>query len=138
MHDVIVGIENILVKLYPIPHLLLVVGCWFAVQWAVRLWRKSDSLAIVVLPVLLVTLGYGNFLLGAGRFIGEGDLLETLSLIHYLLYSITIPFFIVVGIEIAHEAKAWWANRIIRALQHFPQLFIAVTTVGAIVSQSGF
>ncbi len=69
---------------------------------------------MIVLPIVLVSTIYDNLILWSGRFIGQGELLETLSQIRYLLHYLVVPLFIVVAIELAYRSEAKWANQFLR------------------------
>ena len=140
-------LKEALLFIYPIGHIGLAVAAWFTLSWSVQLWKNamgiqlSDTtptntlppdktgLAPLVLPVLLASISYDNFVLGAGRFIGEGDVLEKLSMLRFLLHYIIVPFFIVVGVEIAYEAGAKWANQGIRILSWILAAGLAISDV---------
>ncbi|WP_231867013.1 hypothetical protein [Anabaena sp. 4-3] len=108
--------NNILLILYPLGHLTLAAIAWLLIGWGISLWRKSSSLAMIVTPLLLVSLSYDNFILGTGTFIGAGEALENLNMIRYLLHYLIVPLFIVIGVELAHRAGAAWATTLVRVL----------------------
>jgi hypothetical protein len=107
-------IDKILSIIYPLGHLILAAMAWLLIGWGISLWRKSSSLAMIVTPLLLVSLSYDNFILGTGSFIGVGEALENLSMIRFLLHYLILPLFIVIGVELAHRAGAAWANTLVR------------------------
>ncbi|MEA5622078.1 hypothetical protein [Nostoc sp. UHCC 0251] len=102
--------------IYPLTHLSFVLIEWVLVGWAIRLWQQSTSLAMIVLPIVLVSMSYDNLILSIGSLIGEGELLKTLCMLRFLLHYLVVPLFIVIGVEIAHRAGASWANRVVRVL----------------------
>jgi hypothetical protein len=108
--------DKILSIIYPLGHLTIAAMAWLLINWGISLWRKSSSLAMIVTPLLLVSLSYDNFILGSGTFIGAGEALEKLSMIRFLLHYLIVPLFIVIGVELAHRAGAAWANTIVRVL----------------------
>ncbi|NET24724.1 hypothetical protein [Okeania sp. SIO1I7] len=69
---------------------------------------------MIVLPIVLISSIYDNLILFSGKFIGEGELLENLSQIRYLLHYLTVPLLIVVAIELAFASGAQWANKFVR------------------------
>ncbi|MGL5794985.1 MAG: hypothetical protein ACRC06_11375 [Waterburya sp.] len=107
---------NLIATIYPISHLALALIEWILIGWSVYLWRQSKSLAMIVLPVVLVSISYDNLVLGIGSLIGEGTLLQNLSVGRFLLHDVVIPFFITIGVELAYQASAKWANKSIRIL----------------------
>ncbi|MEG3838330.1 MULTISPECIES: hypothetical protein [unclassified Microcoleus] len=109
-------INNILFMIYPLGHLGIALIEWVLLGWGILLWRLSPSLAMIVLPLLLASLSYDNFILSVGNLIGEGELLEILSRVRFLLHDLIVPLFIVIGVELAHRAGAAWATTIVRVL----------------------
>jgi hypothetical protein len=108
--------NNIFALIYPLIHLIIAAMAWLLINWGISLWKKSSSLAMIVTPLLLVSLSYDNFILGTGSFIGAGEVLEKLSMIRFLLHYLVLPLFIVIGVELAHRAGAKWANTLVRVL----------------------
>lgn len=102
--------------IYPLTHFSLALIEWVLVGWAIRLWQQSTSLAMIVLPIVLVSISYDNLILSIGSLIGEGELLKTLCMLRFLLHYLVVPLFIVIGVELAHRAGAGWANRLVRVL----------------------
>ncbi|MEH2277533.1 MAG: hypothetical protein V7K40_22770 [Nostoc sp.] len=102
--------------IYPVTHFSLALLEWVLISWAIRLWQQSTSLAMIVLPIVLLSISYDNLILSIGSIIGEGELLKTLSMLRFLLHYLVVPLFIVIGVELAHRAGASWANRVVRVL----------------------
>ncbi|WP_298914986.1 hypothetical protein [uncultured Nostoc sp.] len=102
--------------IYPVTHFSLALIEWVLISWAIRLRQQSTSLAMIVLPIVLVSISYDNLILSVGSLIGEGELLKTLSMLRFLLHYFVVPLFIVIGVELAHRAGASWANRVVRVL----------------------
>lgn len=109
-------INNILFIIYPLGHLSIALMEWVLLGWGIRLWRKSASLAMIILPLLLASLSYDNLILALGNLIGEGGLLESLSKVRFLSHDLIVPLFIVIGVELAHRAGAAWATTVVRVL----------------------
>lgn len=103
-------------QIYSSGHLALGLAELLLIGWALNLFRQSKSLAMLVLPILLLSLGYDNLVLATGNWISVGDLLHFLSEIRFLLHCLIIPFFIVVGVELANQAGAGWAISLVRGL----------------------
>ena len=108
--------NKILLIIYPLAHLSLALMEWVLLGWAIRLWRKSTSLAMIVLPLLLASISYDNLILSVGSLIGEGELLKSLSMLRFLFHYLVVPLFIVIAVELVHRAGAAWANTITRVL----------------------
>ena len=92
---------------------------WVLLSLAIYLYRQLTSLAMIVLPIVIASLSYDNLILAIGSLIGEGELLENLSKVRFLLHYLVVPLFIVVGVELAHRAGAGWANNFVRVLSWF-------------------
>ena len=102
--------------IYPLGHLILGLAELFLIGWALRLVQNSKGLAMLVLPCLLLSTCYDNILLATGRWLGTGDLLYHLSEVRFLLHFFIVPFFIVVGVELANRAGAGWVIPLTRGL----------------------
>ena len=102
--------------LYPLSHLMIAIAELLLAGWSIRLWLQSKSVAMIVLSVILLGIGYDNLLLASGRTIGLGELLQSLSQVRFLVHHLVVPFLIVVGVELAHRTGAVWANNFIRSL----------------------
>ncbi|NWF62055.1 MAG: hypothetical protein HXY43_23065 [Fischerella sp.] len=108
---------NILSVIHPFCHLSYILVEWVLLVWSIQLWCKSNSIAMIVLPILLVCSSYDNFVLLVGSLLGEGKLLESLSMLRFLAHYIVVPLFIVIVVELAHRAGADWAgSRFVRVL----------------------
>ncbi|MEM7591975.1 MAG: DUF1350 family protein [Cyanobacteria bacterium P01_A01_bin.83] len=102
--------------LYPLGHFIIAIAELFLIGWSIRLWLQSRSTAMIVLPIIVISLAYDNLLLAGGTLIGEGELLLFLSQIRFLVHYLSLPFLIVVGVELANRAGAGWAILPIRSL----------------------
>lgn len=116
---------NKIFSIYSFAHLNIALMEWVLLGWTIRLWRQSRSLPMIVLPIVLASISYDNLILAMGSLIGEGELLETLSMVRFLLHYVVVPLFIVIGVEIAHRAGAGWANPAVRVLSWVIALGIA-------------
>ncbi|MDZ8187555.1 MAG: hypothetical protein RMX96_22230 [Nostoc sp. ChiSLP02] len=117
--------------IYPLTHLSLALSEWMLIGWAIYLWRQSTSLAMIIWPIVLVSISYDNFILSIGSLIGEGEVLKTLSLLRFLLHYLVVPLFIVIGVELAHRAGAGWANNLVRILSWVIALGLAAIDVSS-------
>ena len=102
--------------LYPLGHFIIAIAELRLLGRSIRLWLQSRSTAMIVLPIILISLTYDNLLLAGGTLIGEGELLLFLSQIRFLVHYLSVPFLIVVGVELANRAGAGWAILPIRSL----------------------
>ncbi len=116
-------------QLYPLGHFLLAIAELLLIGWSIRLWLQSNNLAMIVLPVILVSLCYDNLVLAGGTLIGEGELLQHLSQIRFLAHYLFLPFLIVVGVELANRAGAGWAIPIVRILAWILALALGIIDI---------
>lgn len=101
-------------NIYPLGHLIVGIFELIILLFAYPFFRLSKNWAMIILPIVLLSLIYDNSILFSGKFIGEGGLLKNLSQIRYLAHYITIPLFIIVAIELAFASGAEWANKFVR------------------------
>ena len=101
-------------NIYPLGHLIVGIFELIILLFAYPFFRFSKNWAMIILPIVLLSLIYDNSILFSGKFIGEGELLKNLSQIRYLAHYITIPLFIIVAIELAFASGAEWGNKFVR------------------------
>ncbi|MDY7003164.1 MAG: hypothetical protein SWX82_04135 [Cyanobacteriota bacterium] len=106
--------DSILEKIYPVGHLIVAIVELILLLFAYPFFRISKNWAMIVLPIVLISSIYDNLILFSGKFIGQGELLENLSQIRYLLHYLILPLFIIVAIELAFASGAQWANKFVR------------------------
>ena len=63
-----------------------------------------------VLFLVLIALVYDNLMINSGRFIGKGDLLQTLNFGRFWLHALFTPTLIIFSIAILQEASVAWVN----------------------------
>ena len=115
-----------------IAHLLygtLLLGC---VLLALRLWQQQRAPYLMFLALMIIGLTYDNFVIGLGRFIGEGELLRSLNIPRYLLHAFFTPLMIMVGLFLARNAGIAWA-RSQRSLYIFGGITTAMILLGGYV-----
>ncbi|NEP78933.1 MAG: hypothetical protein F6K39_12590 [Okeania sp. SIO3B3] len=100
--------------IYPLGNLIIAIVELILLLFAYPFFRISNNWAMIVLPIVLISSIYDNLILFSGKFIGQGELLENLSQIRYLLHYLTVPLLIVVAIELAFASGAKWANKFVR------------------------
>lgn len=77
------------------------------------LWKGHKKLRLSsVLFLVLLALVYDNLIIGIGRFIGEGSLLEILNFGRFWLHALFTPTLILFSIAILREADVKWAKSI--------------------------
>ena len=105
---------SFLQTLYPYGHLTIAIIELILLLFAYPFFRLSNNWAMIVLPIVLVSTIYDNLILWLGNWIGEGQLLENLSQVRFLLHYLAVPLLIVVAIELAYRSEAKWANKFSR------------------------
>ncbi len=83
--------DSILENIYPLGHLIVAIVELIILLFAYPFFRLSKNWAMIVLPIILVGSIYENLILFSGKFIGQGELLENLSQIRYLLHYLIFP-----------------------------------------------
>lgn len=86
---------------------IAVVQVGLAMQVVVR--SKLRPWPMIVLVVVLLGLAYDNGIVGVGAAIGEGEGLERLNLIRFVLHALLTPLMLLVGraIAVGAGASAW-------------------------------
>ena len=64
-----------------------------------------------LLLAVIMALVYDNLVISSGRLLGEGPLLEALSLPRFLFRALFLPMVLVVGVEYARRADLAWARQ---------------------------
>ena len=77
---------------------------------AIRELVVYKRLYLLFLVLALFGLTYDNFSVGIGRFVGEGDLLQTLNVPRYVIHAMITPLLILVGLHLARNAGVTWAH----------------------------
>lgn len=79
--------------------------------WGIALAARSRWWTPANLPLLvLAALVYDNFLLGIGRFIGEGPLLEGLNYGRFYVHAAVTPVLVAWGLHTLRRAGFGWAQ----------------------------
>ncbi|WP_455663082.1 hypothetical protein [Pradoshia sp.] len=65
----------------------------------------SNVLILVITPLI-----YDNTILGIGKWIGEGALLENLNAARFWLHAIFTPLLIIFSLDVLRRARVNWAN----------------------------
>lgn len=68
-------------------------------------WRLENVILLVMLALI-----YDNGILGLGKFIGEGELLESLNLARYWLHALITPLLVLFGWRSLVNADIDWAK----------------------------
>jgi len=80
--------------LYSLFHLGFAFLEWGLLFRAIVLWRRSHSVAMILLPAVLAGISYDNFTIALGAALGEGELLKSLNALRFLCHYFFVPFFI--------------------------------------------
>lgn len=94
-----------------IIYFTLVIAFLLLFSWGVRLatlhgWFKVENVILLVMLALI----YDNGILGFGKYIGEGELLESLNLARYWLHALITPLLVLFGWRSLVNADIEWAK----------------------------
>lgn len=88
--------------------------------WGIRLFLKQKQADFsIVLLLVIFGLIVDNFILSIGRLIGEGQLLENLTLLRYWLHTLFTPTLVIFVWKISEKLRLKWANSEISKLTTF-------------------
>ena len=76
--------------------------------WTMGKWRASRQPALALLVFLIMALPYDTALVGAGAWIGQGDLLERLSGPRFMLFHLSLPLTMVLAAALARMSGVTW------------------------------
>jgi len=82
----------------------------FVAIWVLRRWQASRLGSLLLLGIVLAGLVYDTALVGLGRFIGIGEVLEQLSGLRFLWLWWTVPLLLIVWATMARQADLFWAR----------------------------
>ena len=95
---------EILYILYTVAHIALLI-------WGIRLWQNGRKFALFLILLPILGLIYDNGVIALGRFMGEGDLLQTLNQGRFLLHTLITPMLIAAAAALAAQAGIEWAKK---------------------------
>ena len=78
---------------------------------AVGTWRRDHRTYTLLVVVVLGGLVYDNLVLGLGRWLGEGSLLEAASWPRFVVHALATPLLVIVGFGAARSFGLRWAAR---------------------------
>lgn len=64
--------------------------------YALRAWRRTGSLTVLLIILPLAFLWYDNYVIAAGATLGEGPLLKGLSFVRFASHYLLLPFWFIV------------------------------------------
>jgi hypothetical protein len=94
-----------------VVHLLVTAVLGVLCAAAVASWRQHHRTYSLIVSVVIAGLVYDNAVLGLGRWLGEGSLLEGLSWPRFLVHALVTPLLIIVGFGAARSFGLGWAQR---------------------------
>jgi hypothetical protein len=115
--------------IYPIGHFVVAIVEIVLIVWSIKLWMKYHNIAMIVISIVAIGVCYDNLLLASGASIGIGSLLQSLSKIRFLIHHLSVPFLIVVGLDLARRTQAAWADRIPLSLAWIFSLTLGIIDV---------
>jgi len=90
--------------------LLLAITNTALLFWTVQRWREFRHPVLVLLAFLILALPYDTALVGAGRWLGQGEQLEFLSGPRFMLFALSVPLILIINASLAKLAGFRWAQ----------------------------
>ena len=78
--------------------------------YAIRLFLKNRSIYTLMAMLVITGLFYDNFIIGIGKFIGEGLFLQTLNAGRYYMHAFFTPLLIMFAVATAQRIGIQWAQ----------------------------
>ncbi len=89
---------------------LLAIADTVLLVWTVRRWREFRHPVLGLLAFLILALPYDTALVGAGRWLGQGELLAFLSGPRFMLFALSVPLILIINASLAKLAGFRWAQ----------------------------
>ena len=96
---------SIIHVLFGIVHIILAI-------WAFRIYQRKQIWGLLIIALIALGLSYDNFVVGAGRFVGIGSTLESLSILRIPIHVFLTPLLLISALAIAKEASLAWADKL--------------------------
>ena len=90
--------------------LLLAITDTVLLVWTVQRWQEFRHPVLGLLAFLILALPYDTALVGAGRWLGQGELLEVLSGPRFMLFALSVPLILIINASLAKLAGFRWAQ----------------------------
>ena len=90
--------------------LLLAIADTVLLIWTVQRWREFRHPVLGLLAFLILALPYDTALVGAGRWLGQGEQLEFLSGPRFMLFALSVPLILIINASLAKLAGFRWAQ----------------------------
>ncbi|MBM4196281.1 MAG: hypothetical protein FJ197_04165 [Gammaproteobacteria bacterium] len=94
--------------MYSTAMLVLAAADTVLVVWLLRHWLARRGLVLSMILFLAAALPYDTALVGLGSLIGEGPLLESLSVPRFVLFNLSLPLTIIIAAALARMAGVRW------------------------------
>lgn len=92
-------------------YLIIAAGLLAVTIWSISLLRRSFSLGALLMVLPTAALIYDNLIAGLGSTIGQGQLLQTLSVGRYLGHVFLPALWIYTALALAHRSGIAWPGR---------------------------
>jgi hypothetical protein len=91
--------------LYPIYTvcLLLLLG------WSYSLYQNSHELGLVILMLIMIAIAYDNLIVSIGRWVGQGEMLLTLSHPRFMSHVLLTPLSVMAAFRLCFQGGVSWA-----------------------------
>lgn len=96
--------------LQSVGHLVVAVVLAALAALALRVWLRARRSYTTIVVLVSGGLVYDNAVLGVGRWLGHGSVLEALSLPRFVLHALTTPLLIIVGFGALRAFGVRWAR----------------------------
>ncbi|WP_231581288.1 hypothetical protein [Domibacillus enclensis] len=83
----------------------------FYLFFAVRLFKNKRTGSVLFLLPVIAGLVYDNGILAAGRFIGEGPILESLNYARFWIHAFLTPLLVLFAWKTLQQAGVQWAQK---------------------------
>ncbi|OCA84762.1 hypothetical protein [Bacillus sp. FJAT-27986] len=93
--------------------LYILFACFYAgllIMMVQSIKKSGVSIVSNVLILVIVPLIYDNAILGIGKWIGEGEVLENLNAARYWMHAIFTPLLILFSWDVLKRARVKWVN----------------------------
>lgn len=94
-----------------IGHLAVAVVLGVLTVLAIRTWEESRRPYTAIVALVGAGLVYDNAVLGIGRWLGHGSVLEALSVPRFALHAFSTPLLVIVGYGALRSFGVRWAQR---------------------------
>lgn len=80
--------------------------------WGIVLWKQDNSPGLqYLLLIVTAALVWDNGIMGIGKWVGEGELLEKLNLVRFWLHAFCTPLLTIVSLGLIQRSGSRWAHK---------------------------